>query len=49
MIDNIAILFSCVTLIFVVVRAIQLDSRLPWFGSGPAGGAVARKARRRGA
>jgi len=33
MIDNVSILFSTVMVMLVVLRAVNLDRRLPWFGS----------------
>jgi hypothetical protein len=34
MIDNIVILFTTGMCVFVVFRAIRLDTKLPWFGAG---------------
>jgi len=34
MIDNAVILFTTAMCMLVVLRAIRLDSRLPWFGEG---------------
>ena len=31
MTDGLAILLSCCMLAFVIIRAIRLDARLPWF------------------
>jgi hypothetical protein len=35
MIDDVVILFSTGACVVVVLRAIWLDARLPWFGATP--------------
>jgi hypothetical protein len=35
MLDTFSILFTTVFCVFVAFRAVLLDKRLPWFGSGP--------------
>ncbi len=46
MIDNFVILFTTALCMFVVFRAIRLDSKLPWFGGGARRNAVTRPAPR---
>ena len=35
MIDDSAIVFTTIAVLYILVRAIMLDSKLPWFVSGP--------------